>query len=266
MVDHVTSADGTPIALEALGTGPPLVLVAGIFCTRATLRPLAEALADGFRVAVYDRRGRGDSGGTGPVPADAVAREIADLAAVIGALGGEAAVYGHSSGAGVALHAAAAGAPVTGLVLHEPPWGGDDAESTGAARRLAADVVVALDDGRPGDAIGRFMADVGMPDEVLAGITADPAMRAVAPTMPYDLMAMGDLDAGGAVPERLVRSVAVPALVVAGGASPAFFRTTAERLVALLPHAELAVLDGHDHGAPADAVAPVVAAFLSARG
>ncbi len=264
MVDHVTSSDGTPIALEVLGSGPPLVLVAGIFCTRATLRPLAEALADRFAVAAYDRRGRGDSGGAGPVPADAVARESADLAAVIGALGDGAAVYGHSSGAGLALHAAAAGAPVTRLVLHEPPWGGDDAASTDEARRMAAEVVAALDDGRPGDAIGRFMADMGMPDEVLAGITADPAMLAVAPTMPYDLMVMGDLDAGGAVPEGLVRSVAVPTLVVAGGASPEFFRATAERLATLLPHAELAVLDGHDHGAPADAVAPVVARFVAA--
>lgn len=264
MVDHVTSSDGTPIALEVLGTGPPLVLVAGIFCTRATLRPLAEALAGRFRVATYDRRGRGDSGGAGPVPDDAVARESADLAAVIGALGDGAAVYGHSSGAGVAVHAVAAGAPVTRLVLHEPPWGDADAESTDEVRRMAAEVVAALAEDRPGDAIGRFMADMGLPDEVLAGITTDPAMLAVAPTMPYDLLAMGDLDAGGALPEGLVRSIAVPTLVLAGGASPAFFRTTAERLAALLPHAELAVLDGHDHGAPADAVAPVVARFAAA--
>lgn len=266
MTDHVPSADGTPIAHEILGAGPPVVLVAGIFCTRATLRPLAEALADRFRVAVYDRRGRGDSGGAGPVPADAVAREIADLAAVIGALGDEAAVYGHSSGAGVALHAAATGAPITRLVLHEPPWGDDDPGSTAEVRRMAAEVVAALDDGRPADAIGRFLADTGMPDEVRAGLAADPAMQAVAPTMSYDLMVMGDLDAGGTIPEALVRTVTGPTLVVAGGASPEFFRTTAERLAALLPHGELAVLDGHDHGAPADAVAPVVARFLSARG
>lgn len=265
-VHHVPSADGTPIAHEVLGTGPPVVLVAGIFCTRATLRPLAEALADRFRVAVYDRRGRGDSGGAGPVPPDAVAREIADLAAVIGALGGEAAVYGHSSGAGVALRAAAAGAPITRLVLHEPPFGGDDPESTGEARRLAADVVAALAAGRPGAAIRRFMADTGMPDDVLAGLAADPAMLAVAPTMPYDLAVMGDLDAGGVIPVEVARAVTAPTLVVAGGASPDFFRVTAERLAGLVPGAALAVLDGQDHGAPATAVAPVVAPFLSARG
>lgn len=259
----VPSTDGTRIAYEVLGSGPPVVLVAGIFCTRATLRPLAEALADRARVAVYDRRGRGDSGGAGPVPPDAVAREIADLAAVIGGLGGEAAVYGHSSGAGVALRAAAAGVPITRLVLHEPPFGGNDPEATGEARAMAADVVAALDAGRPGDAITRFMADTGMPAGVLAGLAADPAMQAVAPTMPYDLAVMGDLDAGGAIPVDVARSLTVPTLVVAGGASPDFFRDTAERLAALIPGAELAVLDGHDHGAPADAVAPVVGPFLT---
>lgn len=228
----VPSADGTPIAHEIVGDGPALVLVAGIFCTRETLRPLAEALADRFRVAVYDRRGRGASGGQGPVPDDAVAREVEDLDAVIGALGGEASVYGHSSGAGVALQAAAAaGLAIPRLVLHEPPYGPDDDASVAEVRTMAADIVTALDEDRPGDAIARFMADMGLPPEVLAGMTADPGMLAVAPTMPYDLMVMGDLDAGGAVPEGLVRSVAVPTLVVVGGASPDFFRDTADRLV-----------------------------------
>lgn len=263
MLAHVPSADGTRIAHEVLGAGPPVVLVAGIFCTRHTLRPLADALADDVRVAVYDRRGRGDSGGAGPVRVDAVTAEVEDLAAVIGALGGEAAVYGHSSGAGVALRAAAAGVPITRLVLHEPPYGGDDDESTADVRRMSAEIVAALDDGRPGDAIVRFMADTGMPEEVLAGMAADPAMLAVAPTMPYDLMVMGDHDRGGAIPEDLVRSVTVPTLVVAGGASPEFFRVTADRLTALLPNAELAVLEGQDHGAPAAAVAPVVGPFLT---
>lgn len=177
---HTTaSSDGTRIAYELHGDGPPVVLVAGIFCTRATLRPLAEALAGRARVAVYDRRGRGYS-----------------------------------------------------------------------------------DPARPGDAIRRFLADTGMPEEELVATAADPAMRAVAPTMPYDLAVMGDHD-GGTIPEGRVRAIVVPTLVVAGGASPAFFRTTAERLAALLPHGELAVLDGHDHGAPADAVAPVVGPFLA---
>jgi hypothetical protein len=51
--------------------------------------------------------------------------------------------------------------------------------------------------------------------------------------------------------------------VLAGATSPDFFREAADRLVELLPDGRLAVLDGHDHGAPAEVVAPVVAEFLS---
>jgi hypothetical protein len=49
--------------------------------------------------------------------------------------------------------------------------------------------------------------------------------------------------------------------VLLGTASPDFFRGAAERIVELLPDGTLALLDGHDHGAPAAAVAPVVAGF-----
>lgn len=270
---HVPSADGTPIATEVHGAGPPVVLVAGMFCTRATLVPLAEALAaEGHAATVYDRRGRGDSGGSVPLdaPPDVLAaREVDDLVAVVEAVGADGgteaapvAVYGHSSGAGVALRAAAAGAPIGRLVLHEPPWGGDTAGEVASARSLTADVTAALAAGRPGDAIRRFMADAGLPDEVLAGMASDPAMLAVAATMPADLAVMGDHD-GGTVPADLLGAVAQPTLVVAGGASPDFFRTTAERVAALLPHGSLAVLDGADHGAPAGVVAPVVGPFLT---
>ena len=48
MSSHVTSADGTRIAYDTLGDGPALILIAGIFCTRKTLQPLAEQLAGRF--------------------------------------------------------------------------------------------------------------------------------------------------------------------------------------------------------------------------
>lgn len=259
-LEHATSADGTSIAFEAVGDGPVVVLVAGIFCTRHTLAPLAAALAERGRcVASYDRRGRGDSGGAGPVPSpeDAVARELEDLAAVVAALGGDAAVYGHSSGACLAARAAAAGAPIRRLVLHEPPWSDDDPE---ASRRLDATITAAVVEGRPGEAIAAFLGDMGMPAEMVAATAADPAMLAVAPTMPYDLAATG---ADGTVPSEVLEAIAVPTLVLAGTASAPFFVTTAERVAALIPGAELALLDGADHGAPAHVVAPVVAGFLA---
>ncbi len=41
----VTSGDGTRIAFERLGEGPPVILVGGATCDRTMTRPLAEELA-----------------------------------------------------------------------------------------------------------------------------------------------------------------------------------------------------------------------------
>ncbi len=260
MTQFVTSADGTRIAYDLLGDGDPLVVVGGMFCHRPALAELADALAGTRTVLNYDRRGRGESDGA-PAGPDAVGREVDDLAALFDVVGGSASLYGHSSGAGLALHAAAAGLPVERLVLHEPPWGDDDPDSIADAVALDAEVRAALAEGRPGDAIARFMAGAGLPDELVGQLREDPDMLAVAPTMGYDLAAMGDAD-GGTVPVEVVRAVGVPSLVLAGSESPEFFRRTAVRVAGLLPAGELVVLDAVDHGAPAEAVAPVVAAFL----
>jgi pimeloyl-ACP methyl ester carboxylesterase len=256
---HVTSTDGTRIAFDRLGDGPPVVVVSGIFCHRPTTQELAEQLAaDRLAVVNYDRRGRGESGDTPPY---AVEREVEDLGALIAQVGGAAAVYGHSSGAGLALRAAAAGLPITRLVLHEPPYGSNDEASTRAARGLAVGVREALADGRRSDAIKLFLADSGMPPDAIEATSVDAGMQAVAPTMLYDLKVMGDFE-GGTIPEGLVRAVSVPTLVIAGGASPAFFRDTATRIASLLPDGTLTVLEGQDHGTPTHAVAPIVADFL----
>ena len=50
---------------------------------------------------------------------------------------------------------------------------------------------------------------------------------------------------------------------MAGSESPEFFTESASRIAKLLPDGELVVVDGADHGAPADLVAPVVARFLT---
>ncbi|MFI6734694.1 alpha/beta fold hydrolase [Nonomuraea sp. NPDC050451] len=112
---HTTrSADGTAIAFDRTGSGSPVVLVSGASCARGIHAALAGLLAAGHTVVNYDRRGRGDSGDILPY---AVEREIEDLGAVIEEAGGSAAVFGNSSGAVLALRAAAAGLPITRLAL-----------------------------------------------------------------------------------------------------------------------------------------------------
>ncbi|WP_026402677.1 alpha/beta fold hydrolase [Actinomadura rifamycini] len=256
MTDHVTSADGTRIAYDRLGDGPPLVLVGGMFCDRRTTGDLAEALAAHFTVVNYDRRGRGESGDTAPYAPE---REVEDIAALIAAAGGSAFVHGVSSGAALALLAAAAGLPIGRLTLHEPPYGGDDEESRTRARALAEGVRTAIADDRRADAIKLFMAATGMPEEMAAGISADPGMQAIAPTMPYDYAVMGE---DGVIPRDTVCSVTVPALVLAGTASAPFFRDTAVRLADAMPDARVQILEGVGHDAPAAVLADPVTTFL----
>lgn len=260
MTEFVTSADGTRIAYERDGDGSAVVVIGGILCDRERTADLAGHLADWFSVINYDRRGRGESGDTGPY---AVEREIEDLAALIDAAGGTAMVYGHSSGAGLALNAAAKGLPITRLVLHEPPYGPDDEASRASARTLAERVRSAIDADREEDAIAHFLEALGLAPHIVAALRTNPAMLAVARTMPYDFEVMGDFT-GGIVPEHLVRAVRIPTLVLSGGASPGFFRRTAERIVRLLPDGLHALLVDHDHDAPGEVVAPVVARFFAA--
>lgn len=260
MTNYVTSADGTRIAFDRLGSGSSVILVSGMLCDRHRTRELAERLAESFAVIHYDRRGRGESGNTAPY---AVEREIEDLDALIGAAGGSAMMYGHSSGAGLAINAAARGLRIPRLVLHEPPYGADDPESVRNARELAERVQEALEDNRPSDALQLFFAAAGMSPEIARQASVDPELGAMAPTMVYDLEVMGNFSRGGVIPVDLVRDVSMPTLVITGGASPAFFRETAERIATLLTKGTLTVLEGQGHDAPPNAVVPTVAAFLA---
>jgi pimeloyl-ACP methyl ester carboxylesterase len=148
-----TSADGTAIAYERTGTGPALILVDGAMCYRAAgpMRPLAALLQDSFTVYTYDRRGRGESSDTTPYD---VAREVEDLQAVIAQAGGEACVYGISSGAALALATAAAGPGITKLALFEPPFMAE-VEDGARIKEYTERLNELLDAGRKGDAVGQ---------------------------------------------------------------------------------------------------------------
>jgi pimeloyl-ACP methyl ester carboxylesterase len=243
MMKTVTSADGTSIAYDRLGDGPPIILVVGAFNDRSTTAPLAQALAPRFTVLNYDRRGRGDSGDTTPY---AVQREIEDLDALITAAGGQAAVFGYSSGAVLALQAAAAGSAITKLALYEPPFLVDDSRPrppADLAQRLA-ELVAA---GRRGEAVELYQLEgVGLPEPVVIQLRQAPfrpGLEAIAHTLVYDAQITGDL----ALPTELAASVAQPTLVLDGGASWEFLRSAALALAAALPNGQHRTLPDQTH-------------------
>jgi pimeloyl-ACP methyl ester carboxylesterase len=264
-MDRATSADGTSIAFERLGDGPPLIVVGGATCDRARMREVSEGLARSFAVINYDRRGRGDSGDTPPY---AVEREVEDLAALIEAAGGTASLYGHSSGAALVLHAGAAGLAVEKLVLHEPPYSPDEEEHRSAARELGRQIKELLDDGRRGDALELFFTGVGMPAEMVGEMRREPgwaALEALAPTLAYDSEVMGDVSRGGTVPTDLAARVEAPALVLVGGAGPPWMIEVGKQVAAAVQHGEHRVLEGQEHVVPPDVLTPVVEEFLDRR-
>ena len=257
-MNEVTSKDGTTIAFDRLGDGPPVILVCGAATDRMANAPLAELLAEHFTVFNYDRRGRGDSGDTPPY---AVEREVEDIDALIDAAGGSAFLYGTSSGAGLALEAAASGLDITKLALWEPPFILDESSRPPADQVEQYNEMIAA--GSRGDAVEFFMAKVvGLPPEFVAYARTQPfwqAQEALAHTLAYDATIMGDYS----LPVERA-AVTVPTLVLAGGASFPFMRETAQALADVLPAGQHRVLEGQEHNVDPAVLAPVLTEFLKA--
>ena len=258
-MNTAVSADGTMIAFDRYGEGPPVIMTVGAFNTRSQTEPLARTLAPRFTVLNYDRRGRGDSGDTTPYAAE---REIEDIAALIAVAGGSASLFGHSSGAILALKAAAAGLPVTRLVLYEPPFRTGDSHP-GLPADFAGQLAELAAAGRRGDAVELYQTTaVGIPQGVVAQLRHAPfrpGMEAIAHTLAYDAAIIGDLS----LPAGLLATVATPALVITGENSPPFLRNAAQAAAAALPSGQLAILPGQTHDLNPDATAPVMTEFLT---
>jgi pimeloyl-ACP methyl ester carboxylesterase len=256
-VETVTSADGTVIAYDRAGDGPVLIVCVGAFCTRHTFAAPRD-LTRQFTVVTYDRRGRGDSGDTDPF---APQREYEDLAAVATAAGGGPPfVFGHSSGAAIALRAAAAGLPVTGITAYEAPFASD---GTPPPETDPADHIRQLvSSGRSREAVTYWMTDVvRAPEQVLAQLDDAPWVTALGPlarTLPYELA----VTAGG-VPAAELRKITAPVLILGGGNSPAWFRRSVAEQAAAIPGAQLITLDGYDHNAPPEVITPILTSFFS---
>jgi pimeloyl-ACP methyl ester carboxylesterase len=259
------SKDGTPIAFDRVGNGPPVIFVDGALCYRASgpSGPVAARLADHFTVFTYDRRGRGDSGNTAPYAVD---REVEDIVALIKEAGGTAFLCGASSGAALALEAAARGAGVTKLALYEAPFIVDDSHPpTSSDFPLRLNEAIAS--GRRGDAVRMFLKLVGVPAVFVAlmrFLPAWPKLIAVAHTLPYDIIITLGYQQGRPLPAAHWAGATMETLVVDGGKSPAWMRNAMHALADVLPNAKYRTLPGQTHMVNARALVPVLVEFFSA--
>lgn len=260
----LTSKDGTRIAYDRLGQGPALVMVDGALCSRA-MGPgssLAPHLSSHFTVFTYDRRGRGDST---DIPPYAVEREIEDLDAVIAEAGGSAYVFGLSSGAALALEAAARGSAVTKLALYEAPFIVDDSRAP-----VPDDIIqqfhVLLAEDRRGDAVRLFLRQVGAPSVMIAlmrFLPVWPKLKAVAHTLPYDMTIMAGHQSGQPLPAGSWAAVTMPTLVLVGEKSPKWFHNSMEAVALALPNAGLAAAARQTHMVKPKILAPQLTEFYA---
>ncbi|MBN0046118.1 alpha/beta hydrolase [Streptomyces actuosus] len=259
MEKQTVSRDGTAVAYDVTGRGPTVVLVSGAMSTGGTLAPLAQRLAGRCTAVVYDRRGRGESGDTAPYAVD---REVEDLVALTEAVGGDAALFGVSSGGALALRAAATGLPVGRVAVYEVPFADSLAGGAEQQARYTADLERALGEGRRGDAVELFLRLTGLGEEMIAGARQSPmwaGMKAVAPSLAHDAAVMGD----GLLPRERLAAIGVPVLSVAGAASPRWMREAGREIAGAVAHGTYRELEGQTHMIDPDVLGPVLAEFVA---
>jgi pimeloyl-ACP methyl ester carboxylesterase len=258
------SKDGTILAYDRFGQGPELIMVTGAMATRADAVGAAENLGQYFTTFAYDRRGRGESGDIAPY---SVEREVEDIDALITEAGGSAFVFGHSSGAILALEAARLLLPtrLTQLAIYEPPLMTEESHPL-----LPKDYVTHLNEliaaDQRGEAVEYFMTTaIGMPAEVVVQARNSPMwpnMEAVAHTIAYDGAITMDTAIGSPLPLKKWASIQIPVLVMSGGKSFPFLPEAAQTLSEILPNARHRHFPDQDHGIKDEALIPVLVEFF----
>jgi pimeloyl-ACP methyl ester carboxylesterase len=261
----VTSADGTRIAFDRYGDGPAVILVSGAMGYRKfkKFEQIAAALSEHCTVINYDRRGRGDSGEAGPV---SVQHEVADIAALIDVVGGRASLWGWSSGAAVALRAAAADIGVEKLVVYETPFK-TDPEAKYPTDDYGARLEQIVAEGNAMRAARHFMRNgIGMPAPLVGLMTLMPMFRRFAAnglTLPFDHAALGEHNMHGrSLDAREWATVTCPTLVVYGSKTYPVLKHASRALVDVLPNATLLELAGQNHNVSPAAIVPVLSEFV----
>ena len=187
---------------------------------------------------------------------------VEDIDALVRAAGGSAFAVGLSSGAALALEAAASGLPLRKLAVYEPPFVTADAAGQAQADhlgRLKALVVA----GERGAAVKYFMRDmVNVPApfvlmmQLMRGVWNK--LKAVAHTLPYDAAIMGNWQ----VPAARLAGVRTPTLAMYGGKTETRLKRAVEELVKVLPNVRQEILPGQTHNVSAAVLVPALVEFL----
>ncbi|WP_440991856.1 alpha/beta fold hydrolase [Haloarchaeobius baliensis] len=254
----VPSADGTRIAYERHGEGPPMVLLHGDSIGKEYWAPVVPHLSDDYELTISDRRGRGRSGDS---EAYSLQREVEDARAVIESVDGEPVVFGHSFGGLQAIEAARE-VSVRAVVAYEP------AILVGEYREqadLAAQMQERLDAGDREGAMRLHVREVIHGGE-LDGAALD-AWLADWPVWPeYVAFVENSVRMNRALenyelPETV--DVGAPTLLLTGTEAPSHLRDGVRAAHESLVDSRLVEFDGLSHMGPSEDPARVVEAVRS---
>ena len=230
------TADGALIEWSSIGSGEPVVLIAGQAVTRHSWDDVVPVLAASFRVITFDQRGIGHSteGDEPPLTTRGLARDVLVVLQAAGVP--RAHVIGHSMGGRVAQWLAVEAPDAVGSLVLMATTGGD-----AGGRPRAAEITAELAGGDASRLARRFFTDVyseAHPSaiDVFVRKEGSPATRRRA------FEASATHDAWGEL-----RNILVPTLVVHGSEDAITPPENGRALAALIPRAEYLEVAGARH-------------------
>ncbi len=243
-METISSVDGTQIAYERTGSGPPLVLVHGTSADHTRWDVVRSPFEEHNTVYAIDRRGRGESGDATDY---ALEREFEDVAAVVDSIAEPVILLGHSYGALCSLEAALRTDNLSKLVLYEPPISVDD--SYPETEDVVTEMEALYEDGKPEDALVLFFRTVAsVPPAELDALRG-------APNWPNRVAAVNTVIREVLAPTRYefdptrFEDLTTPTLLLSGSESAPYLKDAIEELRTVLPNNRVVVFDGHAHAA-----------------
>ena len=244
-MQSATSADGTRIAYERHGEGPPLLLLHG-GSAPGYWKPIVPRFAGEYTVVVPHRRGVGESDDSGEYSLE---RGVDDVRAVVDAVDGDPTLFGHSFGGLLAIEAARS-VPVERLVAYEPAvLVGEHREGADLAARMRA----RIDDGRRREAMRYYVREVmhgGDIDDLDAWLEAWPPWPDIV-ALTENVARINRAIENYRLPDSL--DVDAPALVLTGTEGPPHLRDGVRAVHESLPESRLVEFEGVGHGGPTEA-------------
>ncbi|WP_232663184.1 alpha/beta fold hydrolase [Pseudonocardia sp. TRM90224] len=240
------AADGTRIAYQRIGEGPPVVVLPGALNHGEAWRDVAEQLAAEYTFLLVDRRFYPPSG-AGPTPSSFTA-ETADVRAMIEAAGEPVHLFGHSYGGLLALHAALADpSGIRSLLLYEPPVLAGGPHVAPVLQRFREQ----LDGGNPLGALMIFLTEIVKVDPAELGnmIGDDGPPPTTEEVAGFVDPLLHDIESLSGMPTDPTHwsPIELPVLLMAGGRSWGSVQASTAAIRAALPGAEVVTWPEQTH-------------------